>query len=85
MVLAIREEIDRAYAGRSDARPEVVKTTCTGYASAWLGEFSSTAATSCRWYGWGSRCLITYSADSQKFGRTGMVWCTLISVSRDGM
>ena len=40
MVLAIREEIDRAYACRSDARPQVVKTTYMGYASARLGEFS---------------------------------------------
>ena len=39
MVLAIREEIDRAYAGRSNARSKVVKTTYVGYASARLGEF----------------------------------------------
>ena len=39
MVLAIRKEIDRVYAGRSDVRPKVVKTTYMGYASARLGEF----------------------------------------------
>ena len=39
MVLAIQEEIDRAYAGRSDAKPKVVKATYVGYASARLGEF----------------------------------------------
>ena len=39
MVLAIREEIDRAYSGRSDARPKVVKTTYMKYATARLGEF----------------------------------------------